>query len=331
MPTDEAPRIWGLLGHRAGDNNQLLALCEELGLPFETRTLAYNRLRLLEGFLPAGFGSLTKQARQVLRPPWPDLLITIGRRSLPVAREIKRRSGGRTKLVLIGHPRTDASDFDLVITTRQYPLPQHRNVLVAPMALSRSASAKATADELEWLEAHPRPHLLFAIGGSTKYFDITPAAMADAAEQLAERAKQRNGTLFVSGSPRTDDAVLAAVGTRLRPPHQLVRGTSPRFPVLMGDADEIFVTGDSLSMLSEAILTGRPVGMIEPRLNGSGRLWLGSAPRKGLGRGRRRDMRRIWADLRQRGLVGTITEPRSGEPPSPTREAAAAVRQLLGG
>jgi hypothetical protein len=30
------PRIWALLGAHAGDNNQVLALAEELGLPFET-------------------------------------------------------------------------------------------------------------------------------------------------------------------------------------------------------------------------------------------------------------------------------------------------------
>ena len=33
------PRIWVLLGHRKGDNNQLLALAQALKLPFETRTI----------------------------------------------------------------------------------------------------------------------------------------------------------------------------------------------------------------------------------------------------------------------------------------------------
>ena len=37
------PRIWVLLGHRRGDNNQLLALAEGLGLPFETRTIGYRK------------------------------------------------------------------------------------------------------------------------------------------------------------------------------------------------------------------------------------------------------------------------------------------------
>jgi len=37
-----SPRVWVLLGHRRGDNNQLLALAEALGVPFETRTMTYR-------------------------------------------------------------------------------------------------------------------------------------------------------------------------------------------------------------------------------------------------------------------------------------------------
>ena len=42
----DGARIWALLGHRRGDNNQVLALSEELGLPFEpVRVKWFNRLR----------------------------------------------------------------------------------------------------------------------------------------------------------------------------------------------------------------------------------------------------------------------------------------------
>ena len=114
-----APRIWVLLGPRTGDNNQALALAEALALPFETRTLAYNAVQALSVWLPATAATLDRASRRRLQPPWPDLVIAIGRRSVPVARWIKRRNGGRTRLVRIGHPRLDPALFDLVITTRQ--------------------------------------------------------------------------------------------------------------------------------------------------------------------------------------------------------------------
>jgi mitochondrial fission protein ELM1 len=130
-----SPRIWVLLGPRTGDNNQALALAEALGLPFETRTLAYNPLQALSVWLPPTAATLDRESRRRLNAPWPDLVIAIGRRSVPVARWLKRKSGGRAKLVRIGHPRIDPGLFDLVITTRQYPVPPGDNVLLLPLAM----------------------------------------------------------------------------------------------------------------------------------------------------------------------------------------------------
>jgi hypothetical protein len=45
------PRTWLLMGHKAGDNAQLLALAEALGFPFETRRLAYRRTELVTNLL----------------------------------------------------------------------------------------------------------------------------------------------------------------------------------------------------------------------------------------------------------------------------------------
>ena len=79
------PRIWVLLGPRTGDNNQALALAEALDMPFETKILVYNRLQALSVWLPGTTLTLTAESRHGLRPPWPDLVIAIGRRSVPVA------------------------------------------------------------------------------------------------------------------------------------------------------------------------------------------------------------------------------------------------------
>ena len=44
MPAEAPKRIWALLGPHRGDNNQVLALAEALGLPFEVKSLRYNQL-----------------------------------------------------------------------------------------------------------------------------------------------------------------------------------------------------------------------------------------------------------------------------------------------
>src|SRR5215218_4552593 len=105
------PSVWLLLGPRPGDNNQALALGEALGVPFTAKRLAYNWLQHVSLRLPATAASLTRKSRSDLQPPWPDLVVAVGRRSVPAARWIKEQSGGRSKIVRIGHPRNQAELF----------------------------------------------------------------------------------------------------------------------------------------------------------------------------------------------------------------------------
>ncbi|HEX6410892.1 MAG TPA: ELM1/GtrOC1 family putative glycosyltransferase, partial [Sphingomicrobium sp.] len=163
---ERTPRIWVLLGERRGDNNQMLGLAEALGTPFETRTMAYrSRWLLLLRLFPTKPFLLTGKSRRTLRPPWPDLVIGIGRRSVAVARWIKDQSGGRTRIIRLGNPRADTRLFDLVITTAQYPVPANGNVLVLPIAISRNSKPpKPTEAEAARLAGLSRPHFLVSLG-----------------------------------------------------------------------------------------------------------------------------------------------------------------------
>ena len=322
-----APRIWVLLGPRTGDNNQALALAEALGGPFETRTLDYTQLQALSVWLPPTALTLGSTSRKQLQAPWPDLVITIGRRSVPVARWIRKQNRGRTKLVHIGHPRNDPGLFDLVITTRQYPVPPGDNVLLLPLAMSRFATSPvATPEEEVWLAALPSPRRLLAIGGATKYWSLSAEQVAEAVARL----QRSDGTLIVATSRRTDPEVTNAVRSVLSGKSRLVEGAFPRFPVLLNQADEIFVTGDSVSMLSEAILTGKPVGLVPIQQDDKGRRKLGEAPLESGPDARRRDLRRFWNYLQEEKLIGTVDAPVAAKVENPVETAGRAVRKLLG-
>ena len=185
------PRIWVIPGNRPGDDAQVFALAEELGLPFETRKLVYN-----PSFWPgSGLADISASSvrtdlrEKTLVPPWPDLIIFVGRRSVPVARWVREQSGGRTKLVFIGHPRIDASAFDLVFTTRQYRTPTGPSVRLQPLAMSRYRERlKPTEEERTWLDSLPRPHLLLMLGGETRHWRMRPRSVARQAAALAHRA-----------------------------------------------------------------------------------------------------------------------------------------------
>lgn len=322
------PRVWLLLGKRRGDNNQVLALGEALGVPFETRTIHYGwQARLRMKLFRVSVRHITPQSRRWLQPPWPDLVIGIGRRTVPVARWIQRQNKGKTHIIRLGHPRAPNRLFDLVITTRQYPVPAGENVVTLSLAMNRFREALVpTADEQAWLDARPRPHLLLSLGGTAPMWRLDLAALRDAAEQLARRAASEGGTLIVVGSPRTPDKAWTVV--RDAAPDAALVDKEVRYPVLLADADAQFVTADSVSMISEAVMSGKPVGLIPVEPDARGRRRLG---KRDPATTRLRDPRRFWAEVERRGLAGTVDAPRKGDWEDPIATAVAAVRARLSG
>jgi len=324
---DSAP-IWVLLGQRTGDNNQLLRLASEIGPPFRRVELRYNALRLLPpALIGPSLASLDEDSRAQIRPPWPELVLGIGHRSVPAALAIREKSGGKAKLVRLGNPRLHPRNFDLVITTSQYRVPQAPNVLLLPVGIATAPPLVPDPEEQRWLARLPRPHRLLLIGGDTFMWSLDPRRVARAAAAISQKS---GGSVIAASSPRSDPRVLMAVADALRgSEHALVWGRFPRYPVLLAGADEIYVTADSVAMASDAVATGKPVGLVDPAMTFAGRVFYGLSA---LGMPVPvRDIRRFRASLAEQGLAGTVERPVEGRPPEePLAVATAAVRRLLG-
>jgi len=320
------PRVWVLVGERTGDKNQLLRLADELGKPFRTVSLDYNALHLVPPrFLGASLATLDKESRAKIQPPWPELVLGIGFRSVPVALAIRQLSGGKAKLVRLGNPRLDPANFDLVITTPQYAVPSAPNVLRLPFGINTAPRLEPTREEKAWLAKLPRPHRLLLIGGDTFMWALTSQTLAQAAASLAAKG----GSVIAVSSARTSKPMEQAVADALRgKEHGVVRSRFPRYPVLLEDADEIYVTADSAAMTSDAVASGKPVGLVLPEMSASGRLFYRFA-KAGL-RVPIRDIRHFWTGILELGLAGTVDNPRRGERGcDPLSEAVSAVRALL--
>lgn len=320
------PSVWALLGDRTGDNNQLLRLANALGRPFRAIQLRYNRLHLVPPrLIRASLRTLDQESRHEIRAPWPGLVLGIGYRSVPVALAIRKLSGGRSRLVRLGNPRMDPGKFDLVITTPQYHVPAVANVVRLPAGISTAPTLEPTREEAEWLAKLPRPRRLLLIGGDTFMWTLAPDAVHAAASAL----RARGGSVIAVSSGRTRQALMDAAAAALRgSEHGLVWGRFPRYPVLLADADEIHVTADSVAMISDAIATGKPVGLALPRKTPLGRFFYGPAS-TGLPVPIR-DVERFWSNIQAQGLAGTVERPVAGRlPADPLETAVSAVRTLL--
>src|SRR4029079_5658829 len=83
-------------------------------------------------------------------------------------------------------------------------------------------------------------------------------------ERLATVGRQPGGTLMATLSRRTSDAARVQFRTHLAPHCAIFHegeGANPYFAML-GSADHIFVTSDSVNMAMEAAATGKPVHVL---------------------------------------------------------------------
>ena len=256
-----------MAGDKPGDNAQCLSLAAALGWPTEVKQLRYRGLgRNL--FLPFGDlrFALDVTASSPLEPPWPDLVIGCGRRSVPVAAEIRRRAGGSPRLVQFGRPRADLDGFDLVVTSSQYQLPEHPNVLHLVLPLARFDPESRALAAAEWaprFERLPRPHIALLVGGTATPFVLDVPAAHRLAEHVNALVRAEGGSLLISTSRRTPEASARAIFDSLEVPaytHAWTPGGSPNpYSAYLALADGFVVTGDSASMLADACGTGRRV------------------------------------------------------------------------
>ncbi len=264
--------VWVLLGHKAGDNNQVLALAEALGWPYEEKRLRYRRTELLSNLLlGATLSGIRRAHSSTLAAPWPDLLITAGRRNEPVARWVGKRSGGHTRVVHLGRPWAHPRSFDLVVTTPQYRVPPAANVLLNELPLHRVGAERLEAARRRWqsaLEGLPRPRIALMVGGNSGPYTLdteTAQRLAAAAQALAD---ELGGSIVSSTSRRTPARAATALQTALeRPGFTYLWSPRPQSNPYLGYlalADAFIVTGDSVSMLAEACATGKPVYIFDP-------------------------------------------------------------------
>jgi mitochondrial fission protein ELM1 len=372
-----ARRIWVLAGDKPGDNAQSSSLAAAIGWPTEVKQLRY---------LPAKPPSLatklstrlsTQLATQLatatidrfpldravsspLDPPWPDLVIGCGRRSVAVAWDIRRQAGPTTRLVQLGRPRADLDGFDLVITTPQYRLPGRANVLHLALPLHRAdheAWAQAAAEWEGRFATLPRPWIAVLVGGSAKPFVFDAEAARRLAEQANALARAEGGSLLVSTSRRTPARAARAFAEGIDVPshvHQWTpSGGANPYLAYLGLADAFVVTGDSASMLTEACSTGKRVWFVElperrslkshgknlfrrmvlaptehPRLAGTplARL-LSNVPARGWVR-YPRDLKKLHAALSEANRAHPLGQPFTAAPPPPLDETAHAVARV---
>lgn len=242
-----------------GTENQCLGVAQALGLDPEIK-----RIRLVEPWktLSPWLGwPQSWSFRPPLGPPWPELVIASGRKSILASLYVKKMTAGKAFTVQIQDPRIAPRHFDLVAVPAHDPT-RGDNVLVTTAApnLVTPRRLEEARHRFSFLMGLPQPRVAVLIGGSTKVFSLTSGITRGLAEQLG----QIQGGLMITASRRTgtDNTLYLREALKARKTWFWDgRGDNPYMGFLAW-ADAIVVTSDSVSMLSEACTTGKPVYMV---------------------------------------------------------------------
>lgn len=311
---------WVITDEAAGNQRQALALAEYLQLPIRHLILQPRApwSWLAPRLTLAGRWALSPQGRALLAPPWPLVAIGCGRTAALFTRMLRGLSQGRCHTVQILDPRIASSHWDTVIAPR-HDQAEGPNVLTPLGSLNTIddawlADGRQSCPQFAQL---PQPRVGVLLGGPRKGIELDASYAHQLARQLLARQQRDGGSLLVLASRRTPAALIEVLREAFKEVPGLVwagpaDGSNP-YPAVLGWADRLVVTPDSVNMLSEACAVGCPV-----------QTWV-SAPLPA-------KIRRFHEALQAAGRLTDLADESPSRPPAPlreTRQLAATVSQRV--
>ncbi len=280
-----ATGTWTLSDGRAGNVRQAQALAAALGMAATEWTLQprapwrWLAPRRLPG-AAAAFGATFADA---LAGP-PTLAIGCGRQAALATRLLRARGAVAVQIL---DPRLAPAHWDLVIA------PQHDglrgdNVIqllgslhpVDEMWLARAREQFPLPGQL------PGPRIALLVGGPTGNANYDERAIADWMDAIAAVLARMGGSLMLSASRRTPPAIRTLLRRRCEGMPATCwlgerDGVNP-YPGMLGWAECIVCSPDSVNMLSEACATRVPVFVADPwRATGRIRAFLDALTARG--------------------------------------------------
>ncbi|MDN2584279.1 mitochondrial fission ELM1 family protein [Aquibium sp. ELW1220] len=264
-----APKTaWILSDGKQGHLSPMIGVAEALGIRFEIKSVP--RIRAIDLVLwpiMAHFGVHPVRAgAPPLMPPYPDLCIASGRRTIRHLRMVKEASP-QTFCVYFMDPRSARAGADVVVSQHHDGLSGENVVKVrtAPHRFSAERLERARREARAELAALPRPRVAVLIGGDSRHHRFKRSDIARLSAAIDDLAGSGAG-LMITLSRRTPPSLAQAIQALAGRDNVYLWDGSGENPIteFLALADQIVVTGDSISMMGEAAATGRPIHIFSP-------------------------------------------------------------------
>lgn len=254
-----------------GSQGQARGILQALGDRYQTeeKAIVYTRWAKLPNFLKgASFIGLDEEASSPLEAPFPDLILSISRRTTPIARRIKKMSGGKSRIVQLMYPGIGGlQDLDLII------IPEHdrghanlKNVFYVTGCPHRVTTKALEEGRKKWASVFadlPKPLTTLIIGGAIKGKPLSLENARKLGQEVRNLKEKIGGSLLITSSRRTGTAAEQAILAELQgiPAYTYLWGEKKENPIMgfWALGEQIIISGDTVSMCSESCGSGKPV------------------------------------------------------------------------
>ncbi len=263
--------IWILLDNRNGSRNPAKGIANQFNKDkFEIieKDLTYTKYSCLPNLIRSkSLLGLDSTSKNIICQPFPDFVISSSRRTAPIARYIKKQNY-TTKLFQLGHiGRVGVKDFTMCFA------PEHdKHKFKAPnISYTVGCAHLVTKEKLlsaqqEWEEKFthlPKPLTAVIIGGSIKNKPFTKENATKLSEAIYKLKSKDKGSILLTTSRRTGKEAEDIIVNHLKdiPQYNFLWGSKDKNPFFgfLSCADNIIVTGDSISMCCETTSTSKKV------------------------------------------------------------------------
>ena len=239
--------------------SQVEGLAKALDIDFTHHKV---ELKNLWSLIPPKFTPISQSVYRKINQVDFDLIISCGRKSIIPSVHLKKISKKKVFNIHIQDPKINFKYFDFIVA------PEHDGINGYNVITTKGALHYLTENEIEenknylnaFIKQDHRKIWCLILGGPTKYYDYSTKNMKHIFSILYKLLKKHEFQLVVIPSMRTPSSTIHYAKEFFGENHTVVMNVDKKaYLSSLAISENIIVTCDSSSIISEAALTGKPI------------------------------------------------------------------------
>ena len=249
--------------------SQVEGLAKALDIDFTHHKVELNHVWK---FVPPNLSPISQHVFKKIDHDDFDVIISCGRKSVIPSIYLKSTTNKKVFNIHIQDPKVDLNHFDFIVA------PEHDEINGQNVINTKGAIHYLTENEISenkdylnsFIKRDERKIWTLILGGPTKYYDYSTKNMKHIFTSLYKLLKKHDFQLVVIPSMRTPINTIHYTREFFGNNHTIIMDVDKKaYLSALAISENIVVTCDSSSMISEAALTGKPIyiASILPRKN----------------------------------------------------------------